>query len=70
MYSWFLLHRGSHPLLIHPLTRKELADHEERAVFIGNNPLPLDNSHLPPLLDKIPLEYPEYKLGYSAPSEE
>ncbi|KAJ3150375.1 hypothetical protein HDU89_003155 [Geranomyces variabilis] len=64
VYQWFLLNRAGLSILIHPLTREEVRDHSERAVWMGT-PLPLDLTKLSPLLDKVPLQYPEYKLGYS-----
>ncbi|RUS29214.1 DOPA-like domain-containing protein [Jimgerdemannia flammicorona] len=67
-YSWFLLHRGVHSVLIHPLTREARRDHHERAAWLGT-PVPLDLSQLPVFTIELPLQYPELKLGYSAPNE-
>ncbi|KAJ3158935.1 hypothetical protein HDU86_002104 [Geranomyces michiganensis] len=64
VYQWFLLNRAGLSILVHPLTREEVRDHSERAVWMGM-PLPLDLDKLNPLLDKVPKQYPEYKLGYS-----
>lgn len=66
LFSWFALHRGDHPVLIHPLTVKEIIDHNERAAWMGT-PIPLVNH--PWLLETmpaIPLENAELGLGYSA----
>lgn len=68
-YSWMLLNRGPHQVLIHPLTRLEVKDHSERAAWMGSDPVPLDLSALSPLLDRVPLQYPELGLGYSAPPQ-
>ncbi|KAF9919805.1 hypothetical protein FBU30_010517 [Linnemannia zychae] len=65
-YSWFVLNRGPHSILIHPLTREELADHSSRAAWLGT-PVPLDFSRLSPHLDHVPSQYPELGLGYNAP---
>eukprot|EP01116_Phalansterium_solitarium_P013525 TRINITY_DN3090_c0_g1_i1.p2 TRINITY_DN3090_c0_g1~~TRINITY_DN3090_c0_g1_i1.p2 ORF type:complete len:145 (+),score=19.55 TRINITY_DN3090_c0_g1_i1:54-488(+) len=43
--SWFMLHRGTHSVLLHPLTRYEIRDHTERAMWLGQ-PVPLDLSVL------------------------
>lgn len=68
VYSWFILHRGIHSVLIHPLTKEQLLDHSERAVWMGA-PVPLDTKKLRPVLNKVPAQYPELKLGYNAPPE-
>lgn len=69
-YSWFVLNRGQHSILIHPLTKEEVADHSSRATWLGT-PVPLDYSNLTPHLDHIPSQYPELGLGYNAaPKEE
>jgi DOPA 4,5-dioxygenase len=65
VYSWFLLHRPSNiSVLLHPLTRHELLDHTERAVFLGSS-IPLKLDALSSQLDKVPAQYPELGLGYS-----
>jgi len=66
VYSWFILHRGIHSVLIHPLTKQERLDHSDRAVWMGK-PFPLDLTKIPENLDHVPLQYPELGLGYSAP---
>ncbi|KAG0319926.1 hypothetical protein BGZ99_004839 [Dissophora globulifera] len=66
-YSWFILNRGPHSVLIHPLTRDEVADHSSRAAWLGT-PVPLDYSNLRPHLDHVPSQYPELGLGYNAPA--
>ncbi|CAG8660674.1 2231_t:CDS:1, partial [Cetraspora pellucida] len=67
-YSWFLLHRGDLSILIHPLTKELVKDHTSRSAWIGPS-VPLDVEHLPPILKKTPLQYPELGLGYSARTE-
>ncbi|CAB4394845.1 unnamed protein product [Rhizophagus irregularis] len=67
VYSWFALHHGVHSILIHPLTQYEVLDHSDRSAWMGK-PVPLDLSKLPEYVDKIPLQYPELGLGYSAPN--
>ncbi|KAI8805015.1 DOPA-like domain-containing protein [Cladochytrium replicatum] len=65
-YSWFLIHRPADvSVLIHPLTRLQRTDHDERAVWLGT-PMPLDLDALPTDGD-LPFQYPELGLGYSAP---
>lgn len=63
-YSYFVQHRGDLSVLIHPLTRREVLDHTDRAAWLGK-PFPLDISALNPLLDRVPAQYPELGLGYS-----
>ncbi|CAG8619576.1 2333_t:CDS:2 [Paraglomus brasilianum] len=65
VYSWFLLNRGPHSILIHPLTKEEVRDHSERAAWMGT-PVPLDLSKLSVELDELPRQYPDLGLGYSA----
>ncbi|KFH66909.1 hypothetical protein MVEG_07434 [Podila verticillata NRRL 6337] len=65
-FSWFTLNRGKHSVLVHPLTKGQLLDHTTRAIWMGQS-LPLDfEIFKQDVLDHYPLEYPEYKLGYSA----
>lgn len=64
-YNWFLLKRGDLSVLVHPLTKFEILDHTERAVWMGKSySLKLDA--LTWEYDEIPLQYPELGLGYSA----
>jgi DOPA 4,5-dioxygenase len=63
-YQWIVLNRGELSVLLHPLTRFEVKDHTERAVWFGDK-LPLDTSVLSPELPVVPFQYPELKLGYS-----
>jgi len=64
--SYFMLHRGPHSVLLHPLTCQEVLDHTDRALWLGK-PVPLDLSQLRQgELESIPLQYPELGLGYSA----
>jgi DOPA 4,5-dioxygenase len=65
-YSFLATHRGELSVLIHPLTRREVLDHSERAAWLGK-PFPLDLSALRELLPSVPLQYPELGLGYSRP---
>ena len=65
VYQFFLKERNGLSVLVHPLTRQEIADHTERAVWMGA-PLPLDMAALQPLLPSIPKQHEELKLGYSA----
>ncbi|KAF9407049.1 hypothetical protein BGZ94_002844 [Podila epigama] len=66
LFSWFTLNRGKHSVLVHPLTREQLLDHTDRAIWMGQS-IPLDfDIFKQDVLDEIPLEYPEYGLGYSA----
>ncbi|CAG8617118.1 10218_t:CDS:2, partial [Ambispora gerdemannii] len=66
VFSWFVLHRGQHSVLVHPLTVEEIKDHTEREVWMGT-PMPLDTERLHERLPQVPLQYPELKMGYSAP---
>lgn len=63
-YSYFAMNRRELSVLVHPLTREEVKDHSERAVWMGQS-FGLDLSRLTPVLDKVPLQYPELGLGYS-----
>ncbi|CAG8478517.1 5694_t:CDS:2 [Ambispora leptoticha] len=67
VFSWFVLNRGQHSVLVHPLTVEEMKDHAERAVWMGT-PMPLDTKWLAERLPQVPLQYPELKMGYSAPT--
>jgi len=67
-YDFFLKNRGEFSVLIHPLTINELNDHTSDVAWIGF-PVPLDISPLKETLDIVPMQYPELKLGYSAPEE-
>ncbi|KAF9391759.1 hypothetical protein CPB97_005610 [Podila verticillata] len=64
-FGWFAQNRGKFSILIHPLTKDEIIDHTDRAVWLGQ-PVPLDFKVLRERLDKIPLQYPELGMGYSA----
>ncbi|KAH6566348.1 hypothetical protein BASA50_001501 [Batrachochytrium salamandrivorans] len=68
-YSWFTLNRPAElTILLHPLTRLERKDHSYRAVFLGGPPaIPIKLDFLSELAEKLPLQYPELGLGYSAP---
>lgn len=64
VYSYFAMNRGELSVLIHPLTREEVKDHTERAVWLGPS-YPLDLTQLREITDSLPLQYPELGLGYS-----
>jgi len=65
VYQWFIQNHEGLSILVHPLSRYEIEDHSTRAAWIGEK-LPLDLSKLTPVLDYIPLQYPELGLGYSS----
>ncbi|KAG7086591.1 hypothetical protein E1B28_002536 [Marasmius oreades] len=65
VFSYLCMNRGNLSILVHPLTEHARADHEIHSAWIGP-PIPLDLSTLPVREDKIPLQYPSLKLGYSA----
>ncbi|XP_055327390.1 uncharacterized protein LOC129580756 [Paramacrobiotus metropolitanus] len=65
-YNFYLLNRGNLIVLVHPLTKLEVKDHTERAVWMGSTPLPLDMVWLKAELMETPFEYPELQLGYSS----
>jgi DOPA 4,5-dioxygenase len=64
--SWFMRNRGSLQVLLHPLSRHEIEDHTARAMWLGPS-LRLDLTVLTADIGYPPLQYPELKLGYSAP---
>ncbi|KFH66910.1 hypothetical protein MVEG_07435 [Podila verticillata NRRL 6337] len=35
LFSWFIINRGKHSVLVHPLTKETLLDHTERAIWMG-----------------------------------
>ena len=43
--SWFMQNRGNLSILLHPLTRWEIIDHSDRAMWLGKS-APLDLSAL------------------------
>ena len=45
LLAWFMVHRGENSVMLHPLTRHEVRDHENRSMWLGN-PIPLDLSQL------------------------
>mgnify|MGYP002715450367 CR=1 FL=1 len=45
--SWFMQNRGNHSVLLHPLTRFEVVDHTDRAMWLGKS-MPLDLTPLSP----------------------
>lgn len=51
--GWFMLHRGNLSILLHPLTRHEIADHTHRAMWLGQS-MPLDLSVLHKELPAVP----------------
>jgi len=64
IFGFFTLNRNDLSVLVHPLTRHEVRDHNERAVWMGEK-VPLDLSKLKEEREDIPLQYPELGLGYS-----
>nr|CAG8587716.1 70_t:CDS:2 [Entrophospora candida] len=66
VYSWFLLHRNGLSVMIHPLTINEVKDHTENVTWMGKS-IPLDITQLSDKLPEVPAQYPELKMGYSAP---
>ncbi|KAF8953801.1 hypothetical protein CPC16_005051 [Podila verticillata] len=64
-FGWFAQNRGQFSILVHPLTKDEIIDHTDRAVWLGQ-PVPMDFKVLRERLDKIPLQFPELGMGYSA----
>ena len=50
--GWMMQHHGTHSVLLHPLTRYELKDHTERAMWLGP-PLTLNLSVLSSDLELI-----------------
>ncbi|KAF0686366.1 Aste57867_21810 [Aphanomyces stellatus] len=68
-YEWFVANRQGLTIFIHPLTQYELIDHTERAVFVGKSAkLNVDDWSSDPD-PSITSEYPQFKLGYSAPNQ-
>ncbi|EMD34321.1 hypothetical protein CERSUDRAFT_117200 [Gelatoporia subvermispora B] len=65
VFSYLCMNRGNLSILVHPLTREERKDHDERKAWIGPS-WPLDLSTLPVKSTKVPLQYPSLKLGYSS----
>ena len=64
--SFFMLNRGELTILFHPLSRYEIEDHTHRSMFLGPS-VRIDLTVLSEDLLSPPFEYPELKLGYSAP---
>ena len=52
--SFFMKNHGKFSVLLHPLTKQQLKDHTERAMWIGL-PMPLDVEILDPVLDETPI---------------
>ena len=57
MISWLMLNRRGHSCLIHPITRYEVLDHTERALWLGEK-MPLNLGALTPDLGQAPLGRP------------
>lgn len=56
--TWFMENHGNLSVLLHPLTRYEVLDHTDRAMFLGKQ-LPLDVSVLSEdLVDNVDLCLP------------
>jgi len=66
VYSYLVLNRGELSVLVHPLTREVLKDHEARLAWIGPS-YPLFVNKLSSFeKEEVPLQYPSLKLGYSS----
>mmetsp|Transcript_8706 Transcript_8706/g.10992 ORF Transcript_8706/g.10992 Transcript_8706/m.10992 type:complete len:169 (-) Transcript_8706:322-828(-) len=66
--SFFMRERGLLSILIHPLTQNVIEDHTKSAMWLGE-PFRLNlNTFSPDEAD--PPQYPELKLGYSAPESQ
>jgi len=66
VYSYLCLNRGELSVLVHPLTREVLKDHETRIAWIGPS-YPLKVNKLSSYeKEEVPLQYPKLKLGYSS----
>ena len=66
--NFFMQRRGELTILIHPRSAHEVEDHASRNMWLGP-PMRLDLTALPEDIGHIPLQYPELKLGYSAPEK-
>ncbi|DBA02930.1 TPA: hypothetical protein N0F65_005957 [Lagenidium giganteum] len=62
--SWFTLNHGNLSVLFHPLTRYELRDHTEGAMWLGKQWV-IDLSVLSEDLGAPPAQYKELGYGYS-----
>jgi len=65
VFSYLSLHRGDLSVLIHPLTKQERADHENRNAWMGPS-FPLNLDVLPLASKEVPSQYHSLKLGYSS----
>lgn len=65
LYEWFVRNRSGLTIFIHPLTKHEVVDHTDRAVFMGKSySLNIDS-----LSEEIPhfqSQYIHLGLGYAA----
>ena len=52
--SFFMQNHHKFSVLLHPLTKQQLIDHTDRALWMGL-PLNLDLDVLPPLLESVPI---------------
>ncbi|RWS19318.1 hypothetical protein B4U80_14460, partial [Leptotrombidium deliense] len=68
--DFFAKNRGSLPVLVHPLTEREIDDHTNRAMWIGHS-LPLDESFLEEVLEPIDIcdkDWPPNKDPHIVPT--
>ena len=64
--DFFMRRRGELTILIHPLSRHDIQDHFNRNMWLGS-PIAIDGTVLVEDYGHPPFQYPELKLGYSAP---
>ncbi|KAA8908982.1 DOPA-like domain-containing protein [Sphaerosporella brunnea] len=69
VFSFLALNHGTLSVLVHPLTREEVADHSTRKAWIGE-PWPVLLDVLDEAKEKVPLQYPSLGLGYSSTAPE
>lgn len=67
VFSYMCLNRGNLSVLIHPLTRQQRIDHQDRVAWLGQS-YGLDLSTLPVYSEELPSQYSALRLGYTAPS--
>ncbi|KAL2068567.1 hypothetical protein VTL71DRAFT_14904 [Oculimacula yallundae] len=68
VYFYLASNRGQLSILVHPLTSDQRRDHDHRAGWLGK-PWSVYLDDLP-RAGPVPSQYPELRLGYSAPSKE
>ncbi|KAL7805615.1 DOPA-like domain-containing protein [Trichoderma gracile] len=65
VFFYLATNRGTLSILVHPLTSQQRRDHESRNAWLGT-PWPIYLDGLPSESSKIPLQYPELRLGWSS----